>query len=197
MCQICWSGCRDGVNAIFVGVNTVIFTPVLWKLRPLRYTVWTVSHYSQLLLSVSHRIKERIILLLGMKECTKLQRKSLKANKIRQYFEHKCCKQRKHKNTQVGIWSSLGCYATCNDNSLPIFRDKLSVLIFKDQEIFLGFLDILRWCLVSHRWGIVTLGCVTSQKGAVLIHFAAETQIHCFVIYIYTFQRDTQCSCTD
>jgi hypothetical protein len=59
----------------------------------------------------------------------------------------------------------LGCYAASSGNVLPTFRDNLSV--------------------PPSAVEITTTSCVTTQKSAVLIHFAAEARDHAPLVYVF------------
>jgi len=63
---------------------------------------------------------------------------------------------------EVETWALLAYYATCSGNSLPTFRNNLSVPKF--------------------LYEFTTTRCVTARKSAVLIHFAAEAWNHKYEI---------------
>ena len=73
------------------------------------------------------------------------------------------------------ICARLGYYAAYDVNPLPTFRDNLSIT---SSRVKISFPR--RWVgefISKLRWGIDIVRCVISQKSAVLICFAAKSEI--------------------
>jgi hypothetical protein len=104
--------------------------------------------------------------------------------------------------------SVLGYYAAYSGNSLPTFRDMLSVPHSTVKNLWSGSLRRVRWqfltdvsglpigptlalkmeqCVSKRRQGITITRCVIAQKSAVLIYFVAEAWNLTFILG-YTYE---------
>ena len=86
-----------------------------------------------------------------------------------------CCL---HENCAV-----IGYYTDSSGNSLPTFRDNLSV---PSSRVF-SYLPTLRQVVPKRRYGITTTRYLITQQSTVLIYFAVDAWNHACCIHLLPF----------